>query len=211
MNGRKTKSAEIRKADQSLAAVRRLARAIDPEPAHAFQVCRIAETLFDRLKEVHHLDRNARRLLTAAALLHDVGHTVSYQGHHQHARDLILGYDLPGFSEVERAIVACVARYHRKAHPSPKHRVFSDLDADGQALVRRLAAILRIADGLDRAHDAAVRELRTEMAEAKLVIHVLMRQPSSTDIWGGRRKCGLFEEVFDLLVEIVEESDEKKA
>jgi len=199
------------KPDRSLAAIRRLAREVDPEPAHAFQVCRLAQIFFDRTKEIHGLDRDARRLITAAALLHDIGHTISVQGHHKHARDLILDYDLNGFTDRERSIVACVARYHRKAHPRPGHKVFADLVHDDQTLVTRLAALLRIADGLDRAHDAAVRDIRVKQTNDAVVIHAALRRPSPTDIWGGQRKCGLFQEAFGIGIEIAGEVEGEQA
>ncbi len=195
-------------ADPGLASVRRLAREIDPEPEHVFQVCKLAEILFDRTTDIHGLGADARRLLSAGALLHDIGHTISEQGHHKHARDLILGYELPGFSDTERATVAMIARYHRKAHPSNSHKVFCDLDCESQALVTKLAAILRIADGLDRAHDAAVRDVRTMMQDTRIEIVAVLRRPSPTDLWGGQRKRGLFEETFGLEVEIIGEITE---
>ncbi len=208
--GSKESAAPSRKGtDHALAAVRRLAREVDPEPSHAFQVCRLAQQLFDRTAKLHGLDKKARRLLTAAALLHDIGHTISVQGHHKHARDLILSYELTGFSERERSIIACVARYHRKAHPRPHHKVFRDLNETGQALVSRLSAVLRIADGLDRAHDAAVCGFRVRRGHDTVTIHALLRRPSSTDIWGGLRKRGLFEEVFKVAVEIIVEAEDR--
>lgn len=212
MCARRTKKSTLHEtsAARSLTAVRRIARKVDPEPSHAFQVCRLAELLFDRTRNIHHLDDSARRLLTAGALLHDNGHTISMQGHHKHARDLIMTYDLPGFSDREKAMVASIARYHRKAHPNPSHQVFGDLNSSDQHLVRQLAAILRIADGLDRAHDAAVRDVRVSQSDEALTIHAILRRPSPTDIWGGLRKRGLFEEVFELKVEIDESNESTK-
>lgn len=196
-------------ADSALASIRRLARIVDPEPEHVFQVCRLAERLFDRTVSIHGLGKKARRWLSAAALLHDAGHTIAERGHHKHARDLILGYEMPGFSETERAAVAMIARYHRKAHPSESHKVFCDLDSDSKSLVTKLAAILRITDGLDRAHDAAVRDLRTKLLDSRIEIIAVLRRPSPTDLWGGQRKRGLFEETFGLEVTITGKIEEK--
>lgn len=196
-------------ADSGLASVRRLAREVDPEPEHAFQVCKLAEILFDRTPAIHGLGSDARRLLSAGALLHDIGHTISEQGHHKHARDLILGYELPGFTNSEQTVVAMIVRYHRKANPSESHKVYRDLDSGSQALVTRLAAILRIADGLDRAHDAAVRDIRTKLQDARIEIIAVLRRPSPTDLWGGQRKRDLFEETFGFEVEIIGEVEER--
>jgi exopolyphosphatase/guanosine-5'-triphosphate,3'-diphosphate pyrophosphatase len=191
--------------DRGILAARRMAWDIDPDPPHVFQVCRLALRLFDATATLHRLGAKERRILHAAALLHDVGHTIDVLRHHKHARDLILAAKLPGFSDREKEVIACVARYHRKAHPSPGHRLYRDLGRKDRDRVAKLAAILRIADGLDRCHTASVRSLRVEQQPNQLVVRVAQRRPSSLDIWGGLRKRALFEEVFGLQVQIVAE------
>ena len=186
----------------ALAGVRRLVRTVDPESGHAFQVCRLSEQLFDATTKEHGLSQHARTLLSAAALLHDVGLTVDVNTHHKRSRDLILGYDLTGFTERERMMVACIARYHRKGPPQPTHKVFRDLDAEEQALVTRLASLLRIGDGFDRAHDAAVRKLSVKREEGQVTILAHMRHPSPTDLWGATRKSELFESMIGVKVVI---------
>ncbi|NTU51408.1 MAG: HD domain-containing protein, partial [Candidatus Aminicenantes bacterium] len=106
-----------------------LARDIDLEPDHVFQVCKTALSIFDQTGELHQLGAAERPLLEAGALLHDCGFQRGPQRHHKHSRDLILELELPGFSESEKKIVACVARYHRKAAPEPTHAVFRDLSS----------------------------------------------------------------------------------
>lgn len=188
-------------------AVRARARELDLEPDHVFQVCRLALSIFDQSTELHHFGAPERALLEAGALLHDVGYQRGAQRHHKHSRDVILGLELPGFSETQRKIVACLARYHRKADPNPSHAVFRDLNADDQAVVQRLAAILRIADGLDRLHVASAQALRIEHAGGILRILVQQRRPCPTDLWGGLRKAELFQQVFGVRVELIEDKD----
>ena len=147
---------------KDLDALRALAREIDLEPDHVFQVCKTALSIFDQTHELHLLGAAERPLLEAGALLHDCGFQRGPQRHHKHSRDLILELELPGFSDSEKKIVACVARYHRKAAPEPTHAVFRDLSPQEQAVVSRLAAILRVADGLDRLHVASAQSIRVE-------------------------------------------------
>jgi len=184
-------------------AVRAMARALDPDPDHAFQVCRLALQLFDQLAELHTLEPSARRWLEAAALLHDVGFSVEVNRHHKHSMEIIRRTELPGFSPRDRDIVACVARYHRKADPDPEHPVFRDLDSEAQTVVTRLAALLRIADGLDRAHQASVREVRARRRGGCVEITVLQDRPSPVDLHGVARKQALFESVFQMRAKVV--------
>ncbi len=186
-------------------AVRAMAEELDIEPGHAFQVCQTALALFDQTTGLHGLGPSERDLLEAAALLHDTGYRISVQGHHKHSRDVILGLELPGFSDEERKAVACIARYHRKADPKPGHTLFGALSATDQEIVRRLAAFLRLADGLDRLHIASAQSVRVESNENLVRILVKQRRLCPTDVWGGQRKCGLFERVFNVRVEVMAE------
>ncbi len=190
---------------RNLEAVRAMARELDMEPEHCFQVCATALSLFDQTRDLHELGDDARGLLEAAALLHDTGYSYGVRRHHKYSRDIILGLDLPGFSESEKKIVACVARYHRKAAPREAHGVYRDLSPDAQRTVRRLAAILRIADGLDRLHVASAQAVTVVRRDVSVLILVRQRRPSPTDIWGGLRKADFFSETFGVRVDIVPE------
>lgn len=196
-------------ADPGIRAATRFMGAHDAEPEHAKQVCRVSVALFDTLRGVHGLGEPEKRLLTAAALMHDTGFSVDARGHHKHSRDLILRAGLDGFTRNEQRMIACIARYHRKAHPRPAHRVYRDLGKKRRQVVRQLAALLRLADGLDRSHDGATRRVRAECGPGKRKLRLLVeqRRPSEADLWGAERKQGLFEEVFGLRLEIVPDTE----
>lgn len=192
----------ILETDSLLQHVKQLARAHDPEPSHCFQVTRVAAMLFGETKPIHNLGPDDFRLLVAAALLHDTGYGLNPRSHHKGSRDFVMKAELPDISERDRRIIAAIARYHRGAHPKPTHRVYADLDESDRNRVRKLAAILRIADGLDRAHDASCTSLAVKRDGRVLSIYVEQRTPSDTDLWGANRKKDLFEEVFELDIRI---------
>jgi len=169
---------------------------------HALQVCRNSLALFDVARDLHGLSDRDRVLLEAAALMHDTGYENRPWQHHKGSRDLIAGARLRGFSRQEKKMIACVARYHRKASPDPSHKVYCDLDGENQSAVTRMAALLRIADGLDRSHVDSAESLRVERHGERLHLFVKQRHPNPTDIWGGARKKGLLEEVFGVELEI---------
>jgi len=180
-----------------------LAAKLDPDPAHSVHVCALALQFFDATIALHAFGERERSLLQAAALLHDTGHSVDPLRHHKCGRDIILKAKLPGFSRNDLRIVACVARYHRKAHPKAEHKVYADLDDPDKELVRRLAALLRIADGLDRSHTSSARALRFEDTPSAYRVVVTQCAENETDLEGANRKRGLFEESFGKPVEIV--------
>ena len=177
-----------------------LARREDSEPEHCLQVTRLAHALFAATRPCHGMPESELRVLLAAALLHDTGYSLAPESHHKGSRDIVLRSELPGFSGNEKKIIACVARYHRGSHPRPDHKVYRDLSAADQARVRRLSAVLRIADGLDRGHDAACAGIAMNRAGNEIHLCITQRIESSIDIWGANRKRELFEEEFGVTV-----------
>lgn len=158
--------------------VRAFARKCRYPRAHSEQVARLASLLFDQLARDSALvpdlgsDPRERDILLAAAILHDVGILVEYERHHKHSRVMILHADLPGFTPREIDLISQVARYHRRAEPTPKHAPFAVLSPSDQALVTRLAAILRVADGLDRTHAQHAAGLHIRFGPRALTIEV---------------------------------------
>ena len=141
-------------ADVRRASVRNLACSYDADLVHAEHVAALSLEMFDELASlgVHAGNSDERELLWAAAILHDIGVAVDYDDHHKHSRYLILNAALPGYSTRERALIGQMARYHRKG--SPGLGMFSPLARTGDdALLDRCAAVLRIAEQLERLRD----------------------------------------------------------
>jgi len=187
--------------------VREFAERCHYEEPHARQVQQLALQLFDTIGARLGCTPADRALLADAALLHDVGYHINYQQHHKHSFHLILHADFLGMTPGEQAIVAHVARYHRGAPPDRrKHEAFGHLDRATRDRVLRLAALLRVADGFDRGHAAAVDQLRVRWMRRALRITAHSGERQTTmrlELWGANRKKGLLEEVAGAPVEIV--------
>jgi exopolyphosphatase/guanosine-5'-triphosphate,3'-diphosphate pyrophosphatase len=186
--------------------VRRLAEACHFEERHSTQVQRLALQLFDALGPRLGCTPQERDTLAAAALLHDIGYHISYDRHHKHSYYLISHAELLGMSPAEQLVVAHVARYHRGAEPSKRQAEFATLDRVMRRQVRRLAALLRVADGLDRGHVGAVDRVKVRWIERAIRITPVPRNASRTmrlELWGASRKAKLLEEIAGVPVEIV--------
>jgi len=189
------------------AAVERFAAACSGEPAHGRQVARLAGLIFGQLAEPLRMDAVDQAYLEAAARLQDVGYLINYDQHHKHSYHLILNSNLPGFRPRELELIANIARYHRGAPPKQKHDNFRNLPPEDQERVRRFAAILRIAGGLDRSHSqqvsnvtVRVRRLSEKVETVELLAHA--RENPEVDLWGARRRVEMFEDVFGCKVEV---------
>jgi exopolyphosphatase/guanosine-5'-triphosphate,3'-diphosphate pyrophosphatase len=175
------------------------------EKGHSEHVTKIALSIYDQIKNLHSLGEDEREYLHAAAMLHEIGCFVSHAQHHRHSYYLIRNSGLLGFTENEKEIIANVARYHRKSHPKQKHPDFAKLSIEDQMAVKKLASILRIADGLDRTHSSAVSDVECKFNDGELAIQLKKSNPGTgssleLEIWGAESKKGLFEETYGVKV-----------
>ena len=127
--------------------------------AHARHVSQLALSVFDQTRAVHKLADREREWLEYGALLHDAGVHISYERHHRHSYYLIKNGELRGFDPQEIEIIALLARYHRQATPKKSHDGYGALKGGLRRTVRTLAAMLRLAEGLDRSHVQVVTSL----------------------------------------------------
>jgi exopolyphosphatase/guanosine-5'-triphosphate,3'-diphosphate pyrophosphatase len=186
--------------------VREFAERCHYEAPHARTVQRLALRLFDSLGPRLGAANGERQMLADAALLHDVGYHISYDRHHKHSYHLIVHAELLGVPPAEQVVIANVARYHRGAPPKRKHGNFGPLDRALRRRIRRLAAILRIADGLDRGHTGAVKTLRIRWLKRGIRITPVpsdSRASLRLECWGAHRKSALLSKIAKTPVEIV--------
>ena len=174
------------------------------EERHSNHVAELAVQIFDQLvaQRPESLGEaqgsSCRELLLAASVLHDVGYFINYSKHHKHSYHLIVHSDLPGFTHRELEIVANVARYHRGAEPKPRHPGLARLSEGDRQMAVALSAILRVADGLDRTHTQAVRDVELRAEGESALITVCADEEPEVDIWGSHRKSRLFSRRFGL-------------
>jgi len=185
--------------DYRLRGVHAVGRRFGYEEVHAHQVARLAERIFGYLMRTGatELNRHHRTLLSAAALLHDVGYHIAHESHHKHSLYLIKNSELTGFSEAERDVIANVARYHRGSDPRERHESFGVLNEADRDTVIQLSAILRIADALDRRHDSRVNDLRC--VRNGRVVHIELQSTANCEreILAAEQKRELFEQAFN--------------
>jgi exopolyphosphatase/guanosine-5'-triphosphate,3'-diphosphate pyrophosphatase len=176
------------------------------EQPHSSHVQKLCLVLFDALATRLGLDKTDRVTLADAALLHDAGYHISYERHHKHSYHLVLHADLLGMSPAEQVVVANVARYHRGSPPKRKHGNYGPLDRTLRRRIKRLAAILRVADGFDRGHVGAVADVKVRWTQRALrltPVPATQRATMRLEMWGASRKSGLLSDLAAVPVEIV--------
>lgn len=176
--------------------VLRLAMSRPEEDGHSQQVTRLALRLFDTLQPLHGLGPQERFWLQCAGMLHDIGWVEGWKAHHKTSLRMILDSPLLAFDRRERLIVGSIARYHRRALPGMQHAHFAELRARDRQKVMLLAALLRVADGLDCTHQGLVEDLGVELLPDQVRIRCRVRAPAEGECLDALDKSDLLGQVL---------------
>jgi exopolyphosphatase / guanosine-5'-triphosphate,3'-diphosphate pyrophosphatase len=175
--------------------------------AHAHQVARFATAIFDDTSALHGLSPIDRELLEHASWLHDIGEHIASDNHDRHTAYLIEHGRLRGFPPEEVVMMASIGRFHRRGTPKASaYAPMRQLSEEERERVTRLTAILRVADGLDRSHNDAVDLVTATVESGRVALVIHGSEDTDLERWGVRRKRGLFEKVFGLPIEIVDQT-----
>jgi exopolyphosphatase/guanosine-5'-triphosphate,3'-diphosphate pyrophosphatase len=185
-------------ADVRRRSVVRLMRRFGSPQAHSEQVARLALRLFDHLRGRLGLRAESRGWLESAALLHDVGHLIEHEEHHRHSYYLIVNSELYGFRPDEIEAIGQIAlHHHRKGIPKPGDAGGEPLPTDVWRQVKACAALLRLAEGLDRSHFGAVLDVRVRGRGRRVVVELQASgSEASLDVWEAKRRTELLEKLL---------------
>lgn len=163
---------------------------------HAQQVARLALSIFDQTRSAHGLSDREREWLEYGALLHDIGVHISYERHHRHSYYLIKNGDLRGFDPREIEVMALIARYHRQATPKKSHEGYGDLPGSLRKAVKTLAAMVRLAEGLDRSHAQALAGLDLYPRGDDYLARLRAAGDAELELWAAHRHVAPLEAVL---------------
>ena len=174
-----------------------LARRCNWWEAHSVQTAKLLLRMFDDLKPLHKLGDREREVMEYAAWLHDIGWHIGNTRHHKHSAYLVRHGRLQGFTNDEVQTLAALTRFHRKAMPDKKkHADFAALSAGDRRTVEVGAALIRIADALDRSHASAITQLDCTIGKSAVTVSVKSPVDIQLEVWSALDKRGGFEAVF---------------
>lgn len=171
------------------------------DSSHAYEVKKLSLMLFDEVSQkLKKIPSKSRKLLETAALLHDIGYNIDSKNHNKHSFDIIKKNGIKNFDEDETILIALIARYHRASLPNKtKHKAYALLKKKERKLVKKLSAILRLCDGLDRAHIQLIKELKTQYDEENNIFIIFLTSNIAEripDISSAIKKKDLFEKTY---------------
>ena len=120
------------------------------DAAQAARVEATALRLFDQVAPAWSLDGDDRRMLSRAARLHEIGLAIAHSGYHVHGAYILEHSDIAGFSQQDQRLLSALVRTHRRGIPRSAFELIPDRLLGN---TRRVAALLRLAVLLHRAHE----------------------------------------------------------
>ena len=180
-------------------------------PEHAQHVARLALAIFDQTRSVHGLGDRERDWLEYGSLLHDVGVHISYERHHRHSYYLIKNGDLRGFDPKETEVIALIARYHRQATPKKSHDGYSDLPGALRRTVKALAAMVRLAEGLDRSHSQTIAGIDLYPRGDAYLARLRATGDAELELWAAHRHVAPLEAILGKPIRFEVVNDNREA
>jgi exopolyphosphatase/guanosine-5'-triphosphate,3'-diphosphate pyrophosphatase len=181
---------------QLITSARLVGRKYDYDAQHAQAVAGFAVALFDATKRLHKLGSDERVLLEAAALLHDVGYYIGMTNHNKHSLYLINSSPLIGVDQLEKSIIALIARYHSGSIPKASHKEFMALSPKRREIVLKLAVLLRLAEALDREHGSKVEKFQLIIRKRKLILRLKGQGDLLLEKWALGLGARFFEKIY---------------
>lgn len=182
--------------EQIICSAMELGKKYDFDQRHAEQVMKLSRELFHALADEHKLSPRFELILILSALLHEIGLFIGTRSHHKHSLYLILHSNLFGLSGRDLLLTALVSRYHRRAQPKPSHEYYQLLDQENRIIVSKLAAILRVADSLERSYAQRIQNLEVRVEDKTVVLIAKNVTDLSLEQMALRQKGNLFEDVY---------------
>jgi len=179
-----------------------IGRYLNFDEKHSIKVLDFALKIFDATKNLHHLSGMEKCYLMVAAILHDVGNSVSIRSHHKHSLYVIMAQDFFYFNENEKKIIANIARYHRMSMPKVTHMEYMSLTHKDRMIVMKLSAILRIADSLDYSGLQIINDISLDIQKENIIITAKTNGGVFAEMYSFKFKRNLFEEFFGINVKL---------
>ena len=175
------------------------------DPAKAEPVRKQAEALFKGLQRVHELPAEYELWLASAAMMRDIGKFMNHQGHHRHTQYIIANSEIFGFSPVQRAIVAAVARYLGRSRPDPMDRPMRFIPVEEHTHITRAVVLLRLAQAMCGERAGGAMPARTFIYPKRVLLRLQpVRGGAELEMWSLKKEAVYFREVFrrELFVEV---------
>ena len=163
---------------------------------HHRHVTHLSLMLFDSLQPVHGMTLHDRAFLEWGGMLHDIGWMVGQKQHNELSAAYIFADEHLPLDISDRVAVGLIALAHRGKVTPETHELFPLLPEDLQKKILQLAALLRVADGLDYLHLGSVQEIHCIIGAGEIACDIVSMDDVAQEKERARSKSVLFAQAF---------------
>ena len=184
--------------DDIVATANNISRRYRCNRGHVEQTAEFAMKIFDAMKKQNFgLDKMHRLQLRIAAILHECGNFINLHDGARNSYYIVANTEILGLSHKERMEVANIVKYNALYLPS-KERITRELDGSDYIVVAKLAAILRIANILDKSHTQKIEDITVSFKEDTLVITAKTYEDISLEAGLFESRADFFEQIYGI-------------
>jgi exopolyphosphatase/guanosine-5'-triphosphate,3'-diphosphate pyrophosphatase len=180
-----------------LASAMAMAKRYRSNKSHYTYVSDIALMIFDIMKKEHGMNQRQRLQLQIACILHDCGKFINLQDVANNSYNIIMSTEMIGLSHKEREEVANAVKYNTMYLPSYQ-QVKGSLGDASFTTVAKLAAILRVANAMDRSHKQKIEKMSLNIKDKKLIITVDTVNNITLEAALFKEKADFFEQIYGI-------------
>lgn len=182
-----------------LVASRNIAKRYSSGKNHIQGTTELSLTIFDSIKKIHGMGARERLLLQIAVQLHDCGKYISMGEVAECSYRIIMATEIIGLSTEERQIIASAVRYNTTEFVY-YNEISGENGADRARYIKtaKIAAVLRLANAMDRSHYQKVKDMRAVLKDRQLQLIIDSDRDISLELGLLKDKVEFFEEVFGI-------------
>jgi len=151
-----------------------LLKLYDMNIAHCHHVKDLALKIFDQTTDLHHWGLWERKMISIAALLHDIGTYVDYYNHQQHGFYLVLNSQINGLTNRELVYCAFLVGMHRFYSLKESWSKYKTLiSKEDYKKITKMSLFVKIAEHLDRREYGKIQKVECSMDQENVYIDLI--------------------------------------
>jgi exopolyphosphatase/guanosine-5'-triphosphate,3'-diphosphate pyrophosphatase len=170
---------------------------------HIQYVDEISEMLLNKLSKTNKFTEKEVLCLKIAVILHNIGKYINPDKHYINSNYIINNTDIIGLSENDRKLIGLIVKYQSYLLPSEKDEEYAGLSVVEKISVSKLAAIMRIADALDKNYKQKFKSIKIKSKKKNIIIEVESKSNAYIEQIKFNEYKDFFKEVFGIDIELV--------
>ena len=165
--------------------------------SHIERTADYALKIFDSVKKIHGMGKIERLQLQIAAILHECGNFINLHDCARNSYHIVANTEIIGLSHKERMEIANIVKYNMLYLPA-REKIAAELEECDYIVIAKLAAILRIANTLDKSHTQKIEDISVTVKDDQMIISANTYEDISLEAGLFESRADFFEQVYGI-------------